>query len=445
MKKLMVTCLTAILLLQAVNGQDDKILRASEFGFSIDMFDFETARLIRNSSLSTVIRNKTFAKGRYFEPGFSLHYYRGVREHIDLAGTLTAGFVNYPLNKPQLSGSDILLALDASGQFKMVSEAYWLQPFLSAGLGVHKYHKYYGAFMPLGVGLNLDLMSESKLVFQYQYRVPVTNETSEYHFFYSLGITGRIGPKREPQMKPPPPPPPPQDSDGDGITDDKDKCPTTPGVAKYDGCPVPDTDKDGINDDNDKCPDVPGLAKYQGCPVPDTDKDGINDEEDKCPDQPGVARYQGCPVPDRDGDGVNDENDKCPDEPGTAANQGCPEISQEVTKTVSYAAKNVYFATNSARLLSKSFAPLDELAKVMNDNPSLQLKIDGHTDNTGAEDYNMTLSDRRAESVKKYLVSKGVDAGRMVSEGFGESAPVADNNTAAGRQQNRRVEMKVHY
>ena len=142
---------------------------------------------------------------------------------------------------------------------------------------------------------------------------------------------------------------------------------------------------------------------------------------------------------------MNDEDDKCPDQPGLASNQGCPAISEEVTKTVNYAAKNVYFATNSAKLLSKSYAPLDELAKVLNDNPSLKLKIDGHTDNTGAEDYNMSLSDKRAASVREYLVSKGVDGSRMESEGFGESMPVADNNTSAGRQQNRRVEMKVFY
>jgi OmpA-OmpF porin, OOP family len=208
---------------------------------------------------------------------------------------------------------------------------------------------------------------------------------------------------------------------------------------------MPDTDKDGINDDNDKCPTVAGLAKYQGCPVPDTDKDGINDEEDRCPNEAGVARYGGCPVPDRDKDGINDEEDKCPETPGVAAQQGCPEISAEVTKTVAYAAKNVYFATGSTKLLSQSNKALNDLVKVLQENPALKLKIDGHTDNVGSDELNMKLSDGRAASVKKYLVSKGVDESRLESEGFGETMPVEDNKTAAGRTKNRRVEMKVFY
>ncbi|HLF45193.1 MAG TPA: OmpA family protein, partial [Chitinophagaceae bacterium] len=298
---------------------------------------------------------------------------------------------------------------------------------------------------PLGVGMNLDLFNEAKLFFNSQYRVPVTTGSSNYHFFHAIGITGVIGRKKEPKVIPPPPPPPPKDSDGDGITDDNDKCPTVPGVAKYEGCPVPDTDKDGINDDDDKCPTVFGLAKYQGCPVPDTDNDGINDEEDKCPTVAGVARYQGCPVPDTDKDGINDEEDKCPTVPGVISQQGCPEITEEETKTLSYAAKNVYFNTASTKLLSRSFAALDEVVKILNNNTNLKLKIDGHTDYVGTEEYNINLSNGRAASVKEYLVSKGIDAGRLESEGFGETSPVADNKTAAGRQKNRRVEMKVFY
>ena len=197
--------------------------------------------------------------------------------------------------------------------------------------------------------------------------------------------------------------------------------------------------------ENDKCPTVPGLAKYEGCPIPDTDKDGINDEEDKCPSEAGVARYAGCPVPDRDKDGINDEEDKCPDVPGVAAQQGCPEITEEVTKTVNYAAKNVYFATGSTKLLKQSYKPLDELVNVLSDNTSLKLKIDGHTDNVGNDDFNMKLSDGRAASVKSYLVGKGISEDRLESEGFGETTPVADNKTSAGRSKNRRVEMKVFY
>ena len=188
-----------------------------------------------------------------------------------------------------------------------------------------------------------------------------------------------------------------------------------------------------------------GFAKYQGCPIPDTDRDGINDEEDKCPTVAGVARYQGCPVPDTDKDGINDEEDKCPTVPGVASQQGCPEITAEVTKTLNIAATNVYFNTGSTKLLPQSSKGLNEVMKILNDNKNLKLKIDGHTDYVGAEEYNVGLSNGRAASVKDYLVSKGIDAGRLDSEGFGETSPVADNKTAAGRQKNRRVQMKVSY
>ena len=241
------------------------------------------------------------------------------------------------------------------------------------------------------------------------------------------------------------PPEPPKDTDNDGIIDSLDKCPTVPGIAKYEGCPIPDTDGDGINDEVDKCPTVAGLAKYDGCPIPDTDKDGINDEEDKCPTVPGVKEYQGCPVPDRDKDGIPDDQDKCPDVPGVPAQQGCPEITKEVVERVEYAAKRIFFNNASTKLLPKSFAALNDVVTILNENPSVKLKIDGHTDWNGSDAYNMKLSDGRAGSVKAYFVSKGIDESRLISEGFGETTPVADNKTAAGRQQNRRVEMKLFY
>ncbi len=448
MKKLLVSLLVAVFFASTIYSQDDNYLRPAEIGVSFNMYDFTTASRIRTTSLNSVLSNKKWAKLSQMSPGLGIHYFKGLKNHIDFAGTLSGAFLNYPFpNKPDFASDRLLLALDASAQFKLTSDKYWIQPFISAGMGGHKYRSYWGAVIPLGVGVNIDFFGEGKLFINSQYRVPVTTGSANYHFFHAIGLSGRIGKKKEPKIipLPPPPPPAPKDTDGDGIIDDNDKCPTIPGVVKYEGCPVPDTDKDGINDDNDKCPTVPGLAKYQGCPIPDTDKDGINDEEDKCPTIPGVARYGGCPVPDTDKDGFNDEEDKCPTVPGVASQQGCPEISLEVTKTISYAAKNVYFATGSTKLLSQSFKPLDDVVKILKDNTSLKLKIDGHTDNVGADDYNMKLSIGRAASVKNYLISKGIDASHLESEGFGETTPVADNNTAAGRTKNRRVEMKVYY
>jgi outer membrane protein OmpA-like peptidoglycan-associated protein len=447
MKHVIVSLLAALLIAPAIYAQDDYI-RSDEIGISFQLFDYKTAQLIRTSSLGAVIRDKKFGKIKNMSPAIGLHYFKGLKNHIDFAGNINVSFLDQPLkDKPESGVDKFLLQVEGTANFKMVSDKYWFQPFVIAGAGVEKYSIYYGAYMPLGVGLNINFFDEGRVFINSTYRVPVTTGTVSYHFLHALGIAGRIGKKKEPKVitPPPPPPPPPKDSDNDGITDDKDKCPTTPGVAKYEGCPVPDTDKDGINDDNDKCPTVAGLAKYEGCPIPDTDKDGINDEEDKCPNQAGVARYGGCPVPDRDKDGINDEEDKCPDVPGVASQQGCPEISAEVAKTVEYAAKNVYFATGSTKLLSQSYKPLNDLVKVLQGNTNLKLKIDGHTDNVGADDFNLKLSDGRAASVKKYLVSKGIDESRLESEGFGETMPVADNKTAAGRTKNRRVEMKVFY
>ncbi|MFN0081360.1 MAG: OmpA family protein [Ferruginibacter sp.] len=207
--------------------------------------------------------------------------------------------------------------------------------------------------------------------------------------------------------------------------------------------PVTDRDGDGILDVVDKCPDVPGFAKYQGCPVPDTDGDGINDELDKCPTVFGLARYQGCPIPDTDGDGINDEEDKCPTRQGPVSNKGCPVIAKEVIEKINFAAKNVFFATGSYKLLPKSFKSLDEVVKIMKADNSLIIDIDGHTDAQGSDESNQVLSDNRAGAVKNYLTEKGVDASSLKSSGFGETKPVADNKTAAGRAKNRRTEMSV--
>jgi outer membrane protein OmpA-like peptidoglycan-associated protein len=226
------------------------------------------------------------------------------------------------------------------------------------------------------------------------------------------------------------------DTDGDGINDEEDKCPTVAGLAKYQGCPIPDRDKDGINDEEDKCPDVPGLPKYAGCPVPDTDKDGVNDEEDKCPQVPGLAKYQGCPIPDTDGDGINDEEDKCPTIAGVPENGGCPQIN--------FKAGNIQFVSGSSTLTSGAKNELNKLAKILNeDYKDIKILIVGHTDNSGIPEKNFKLSVDRAESVKTYLTSKGVNESRLTATGFGQDQPISDNTSAAGKAKNRRVEFKI--
>jgi len=233
------------------------------------------------------------------------------------------------------------------------------------------------------------------------------------------------------------------DRDNDGIADKDDKCADVAGLSKYSGCPIPDTDKDGINDEEDKCPSVSGMQKYNGCPVPDTDGDGMNDESDNCPDKAGTAEFNGCPVPDSDGDGLNDKEDKCPTEAGTKENNGCPEIKQEIIAKVEYAARNIFFDVNSGKILAKSFVALKEVAGILKENPTLQLSIDGHTDNLGKAEYNLALSQKRADAVKKYLATQGIDNARLKAVGYGQERPLTDNKTAAGKAQNRRVELKL--
>ncbi len=226
------------------------------------------------------------------------------------------------------------------------------------------------------------------------------------------------------------------DSDGDGITDAADKCPNEPGDAAHQGCPVRDQDGDGIVDEQDKCPTVPGVAAFQGCP--DTDKDGIPDASDRCPNEPGPKELNGCP--DRDGDKVADIDDKCPDKPGLVEYQGCvPEAVAKFTGAI----KGINFQTGSARILPNSYAVLDEAVKVLNEYKSLRIRIDGHTDNVGTPELNKKLSQDRADSVKAYLVSKGVDASRLETAGYGDTRPIEDNKTPKGRAANRRIEFSV--
>lgn len=445
MKKILNLLLALYLFVPGSFAQKDEI-RPAAIGISFILNDFTTADRIRATSTSKVISEGRWAKLNDMDPGIAITYFKGLTRHLDFAATVAGSFVSYSVNdNPASTSEKFLLEADASLNLKAVSEKYWVQPYLIAGIGGQMYDGiHFGAFIPTGLGLKLNFFDEAHLFINSQYRIPVTNETVNYHFFNQVGIAGRIGAKKEPVLKTLPPPPP-VDTDKDGINDSLDKCPSVPGLAKYDGCPIPDTDKDGINDEEDKCPSVAGLPRYQGCPVPDTDRDGINDEEDKCPSQAGPASNQGCPFIDTDRDGVPDADDRCPNLAGPASNQGCPEIKEDIVKKINYAAQNIYFNTGKATLLSKSHKGLDEVAQILNDDTELKLAIDGHTDNTGADDLNQKLSESRANAVKAYLIKKGIDQTRLVSSGYGEAQPVADNKTAAGRQQNRRVELKLTY
>ncbi len=238
-----------------------------------------------------------------------------------------------------------------------------------------------------------------------------------------------------------------QDTDGDGIPDEQDACPTLAGTALTKGCP--DRDGDGIADKDDECPDVAGLLQYKGCPVIDTDGDGIIDREDKCPFVAGSKKYQGCPIPDTDNDGVNDEEDQCPEVAGTKENNGCPQITKEeeekITKEeeekVAQVAKQIQFEFGKAELSPSSHAVLDEVVDVLKNNPTSKITIEGHTSGANSES-NMKLSQKRAESVKRYFVSKGIVADRITAIGYGSTRPL-NPDSQKENQEDRRVELII--
>jgi len=238
----------------------------------------------------------------------------------------------------------------------------------------------------------------------------------------------------------------PVDSDQDGVYDGIDKCPATPAGARVDatGCPL-DADGDGVPDGIDQCPATPAGAHVDaaGCPL-DTDKDGVYDGLDKCPNTPPGTEVDtsGCQLSkDSDGDGVDDSKDKCPGTPaGTKVDAfGCAILFTSARAPL--VLKGVTFETGRSALKPESYVVLDEVAASLNANVEIRIEIAGYTDNTGAARGNVTLSGARADAVRAYLASKGVMPDRMVSKGYGAASPITTNTTAAGRAQNRRVEL----
>jgi outer membrane protein OmpA-like peptidoglycan-associated protein len=118
-------------------------------------------------------------------------------------------------------------------------------------------------------------------------------------------------------------------------------------------------------------------------------------------------------------------------------------VKEEIITKTAAIAKSIYFDLNSAKLQQRSYAPLDELVQILNDNPSYKLSIESHTDNSGTNAYNQNLSERRSTTVMSYLVSKGIDASRLSAIGYGEEKPIASNDTNEGRALNRRSELKL--
>ena len=229
------------------------------------------------------------------------------------------------------------------------------------------------------------------------------------------------------------------DSDGDGIVDKNDSCPKVKGIAKFYGCP--DSDGDGIQDKEDECPFVKGLVQFKGCP--DRDGDGIPDKDDDCPDRKGLPQFHGCP--DTDGDGLPDNVDDCPTVAGPISNRGCPEEKKDTVRVEIEADVNapIMFDLNKITIKAESLPTLQKAAKLLSTGQETTITIDGHTDATGADDYNYGLSLMRAKAVKTMLVAMGADPKKIHIKGYGEKRPVATNKTREGRAKNRRATMKL--
>ncbi len=415
-----------------------------------------------------------FGQAAYGHYGVSANLF--INPRWDFAANVTNGHLGYwAEDGKRFRGMHI----QANAHFRLnilTSDKHKAVPFLHAGIGVSDLHGLTAGpgtdmYVPFGFGLRYQLNQRVNIIAQetfgytdhddHDYSVKRTNDAFLLH---SVGVIFTLG-----KVK---------DSDGDGVTDRNDACPGTPAGAAVDakGCPL-DRDGDGIADLIDKCPDVKGTALANGCP--DADGDGITDADDNCPDMKGTPEMKGCPdsdgdglsdkvdacpneagfaalngCPDKDTDGVADKDDKCPEKAGPASNSGCPveaPVTTPVTGETQAAAGTVvitqsttlpiiYFTSGSARI-QKAFRPaLERVIKALNENTAMKLNVSGHTDNVGKERMNNSLSAKRAEAVKHYLVSKGIAADRLTTESKGYTQPAADNKTERGRGQNRRVE-----
>ena len=322
-------------------------------------------------------------------------------------------------------------------------------PYVTAGLGIifteqsgkdqsnPTWGGGFGAITNLDVGSGLLRNASLRTEVRFQQEVD-SGSWAHDDLLYTVGLSFPLGEKVMPA-------PMVKDTDGDGVNDAEDKCPATPAGAAVNsyGCEL-DSDRDGVVNSKDQCPNTPrGVAvDKNGCKIDgDSDKDGVKDSMDQCPNTLAgtTVDARGCPVdPDSDNDGVPNSKDQCPATPmGARVDfKGC-EIKQVISLP------NVNFELNSAKLTASSVATLDGAAETLNKFTDINAEVAGHTDSTGADAYNMSLSDKRAKSVKDYLVSKGVSAARLSSKGFGETQPIADNSNKQGRAMNRRVVLNV--
>lgn len=438
MKPLQLT-LTALLFSVLLCSQTSAQKKSSLLSYNISFSDYNTPKAIRDSTLKDVLKDGDWFRTKKKSFGLTIGWWKSLTEKIDFSANLTGTFSNFPAYF--IKGDDIGQAsftpqLDALFHLKAFTADAGINPFLTAGLGAGYFSNQVAAYAPLGAGLQFNFSEGAYLIMQMQWRKRLTQGITQDYLQYNIGFAQTTGRKKA-NSKPAPKISVPADKDGDGVTDANDGCPDVAGTIN--GCP--DADKDDVADKNDLCPTEKGTVK--GCP--DADADGIADKDDNCKNTAGLARYKGCPIPDSDNDGINDEEDKCPDAAGTALNKGCPDIKPQVKEKVDFEAQSIQFKFASDELLDVSLKSLYEVASILVENPKLNLSIEAHADNRGLPERNMMWSERRAKAVADYFLNKGIKPERITYKGYGDTQPIADNKTEAGRSKNRRVEMKLSY
>lgn len=400
----------------------------------------------------------------YTHIGLSASWF--VSSHFDFSINSTIGTIGYREDAIKNFNADQFQWNAHMRVSLFKEERFKVNPYGFVGVGVSSLNKLkkpgVDLFIPYGGGLKISITPQLNLLLQETFaytdhdtRDLEAKDNNDAFLMHSIGLTWNFGSVK--------------DADQDGVSDKKDECPNTPAGVMVDakGCPL-DHDGDGIADFLDACPDVKGVASAKGCPdkdgdsvvdsldrcvdvaglmtedpatngCPDKDGDGVTDADDRCPDVKGTIAYQGCA--DSDNDGVINPDDACPEVAGTVANKGCPEVVE--TAPAAMALENVYFETSSAKISEGYQAVLDAAVKTLKDNATMNIEINGHTDNTGPDNFNKALSKNRANNVKAYLQKKGISSKRMTATGFSSTQPAGDNNMEDGRAKNRRVELKV--
>ncbi|MFL9845395.1 OmpA family protein [Flavobacterium rhizosphaerae] len=425
-----------------VNAVSTRFGAASEFGDQFSQyFNTDQWNILPSVSYVNVSRNI----GDAFSFGIT-----GSVNKIDKVVTRTPGTQDYMTSNP---GDWTYYGVDGIIKYGFLQDS-WFNPYVHIGGGYTWLDERGNGTVNGGVGINFWFTENVGLTVQSTYKHTFEDQADANvprHIQHFAGITFKFGGKDTDgdgiydkddacpeefgleQFQGCP------DTDGDGIPDKDDACPTVPGLAQFNGCP--DTDGDGITDAEDACPDVAGVASLQGCP--DTDGDGIADKDDKCPDVAGPKANNGCPWPDTDGDGVLDKDDLCPTVKGTAANRGCPEVTEEVMTRLNEYARTILFNSGKSSFKEETMPVLKSMLEIFKEYPQARFTLEGHTDSDGSNELNQTLSENRAAAVRNFLIENGIKADRLVSTGYGETKPIATNKTAAGKAQNRRVEVKL--